>query len=92
MVLHDQENHQRCADADGESQNIDQGKDSVAAEVPLRDEQVVFEHGRVFSPSHAPRDMPFGDDIVNQLFIKVLLEYTVRDRRVLCGCDTLFLA
>ncbi len=50
MVLHDQENHQRCADADGKSQNIDHGKDSVAAEVPQRDEQVVFEHGSVFAP------------------------------------------
>ncbi len=46
MVLHDQENHQRCADTDGKSQDIDQGEDPVAPEVPQRDEQVVFEHGK----------------------------------------------
>ena len=39
LVLHDQENHQRCADTDGKPQDIDQGEDLVAPKVPQRDDR-----------------------------------------------------
>jgi hypothetical protein len=42
--LNDQEDHQRGADADGETKDIDQGKDLIAAEIPKRYKEIVFEH------------------------------------------------
>jgi len=44
--------------------------------------------GEVLVDSIFPRVMPDGVDIVNQVFIEVPLESTVRDRIALCGCDT----
>ena len=42
VVLYEQEDDERGADADGEADDIDERKDLVAPEVTQRDEEIVF--------------------------------------------------
>ena len=42
--MYNQKDHQGCTDANGEAQDIDNGKNLIAAEIPEGDNQPVFEH------------------------------------------------
>jgi len=56
--MNDPEDDQGSADADGEAQDINHRENLIAAEIPQRDNQIVFEHGGAFRSFRDPRVMP----------------------------------
>ena len=58
FVLYDQVDHQRSADANGEPQNVDEGKNPVLPEIANRDREEIFDHARVSMLNNKERFKP----------------------------------